>query len=101
MFIKKAKVYIIGSKEEYINTFIHKINQKISLLIASYRNGYFKDEQDKETALKEICILKPDVLIVGMGTPAQDIFLKELNELGWDGLLLHVVVLFIRWPLVS
>lgn len=79
-------IYFIGSTEDAINSFTKVISKDFPRLnIVGHRNGYFNNLNDKNKALKDVTFLKPDVVIVGMGTPYQEQFLVDLKENGWKG----------------
>ena len=81
---EKKKIYIIGAKRniaEIASKYI--IERYPNIIISKCRNGYFKDENEKNSALKEA--VKSDIVITGMGTPYQEQFLLELKNLGWQG----------------
>ncbi|HCI5759941.1 TPA: WecB/TagA/CpsF family glycosyltransferase, partial [Klebsiella pneumoniae] len=42
-------------------------------------------ETDRAHFIKQLSELEPDIIIVGMGTPAQDIFLQEMFMSKWTG----------------
>ena len=54
------------------------------LNVLRYRDGYFSDKE-REDELDLLIKDNPDIVIVGMGTPLQEFFLRDLRELGWQG----------------
>lgn len=85
--IKNNKsIYFVGSKEDEINGFINVIKTNfIGVNIAGYRNGFFTSNE-RIKFLNTLAVDKPDIVIVGMGTPLQEKFLVDLSSLGWRGL---------------
>ena len=85
--IKENKtVYFIGSSQESINGFMDVIKLNyIELLVVGFRNGFFKDENEREKTLSNIMFQNPDIVISGMGTPLQELFLVDLKKQGWRG----------------
>lgn len=83
---RNKSVFFIGSDEESIMGFVKviKLNFK-ELSIKGFRNGYFADDNEREDVLNNIAIKNPDIVIVGMGTPLQELFLVELKGKGWKG----------------
>lgn len=80
-------VAFIGSKDEYLRLAIKKLKEKfVDLNIIESRHGFFEDENDKNIYLDKIAKLSPDIVIVGMGTPLQDLFLTQLKEKEWTGI---------------
>ncbi|VUS60307.1 UDP-Gal:alpha-D-GlcNAc-diphosphoundecaprenol beta-1,4-galactosyltransferase [Klebsiella spallanzanii] len=84
--LNNKRVYIIGSEEQYISKFVEIIQGVYNFGDIQYRNGYFVDDNEKIDTIKTICEFCPDIVIVGMGTPAQDKFLFELYKFGWKGI---------------
>jgi N-acetylglucosaminyldiphosphoundecaprenol N-acetyl-beta-D-mannosaminyltransferase len=82
-FISKTdkSIYFIGSTQDNILKFITNIrDQYPNMKIAGFRNGYFK-KKEKYSFFKEIESLSPNVVVVGMGTPNQDILIAELKNI--------------------
>lgn len=75
----KKSLYLFGAKQEVIDAITNVINNKypnIKLLGAT--NGYVKD---KDSVMKKISKLKPDVVMVALGVPSQEkLIYKHLNE---------------------
>ncbi|MGL5153194.1 MAG: WecB/TagA/CpsF family glycosyltransferase, partial [Clostridium sp.] len=70
-------VYFLGTKEEIISKGVSNIKGKYpNLIVAGYRNGYFKSEETEEI-LKEIKESKPYALFVALGCPRQEKFIIE------------------------
>ncbi len=78
----KYSFYLLGSKPEVIQKAVENI--KITYpksKILGFNDGYFKPEVEKEI-ISEIKKLKPDFILLGLGSPKQDYFLQKLqNEL--------------------
>ncbi|TYP76869.1 WecB/TagA/CpsF family glycosyltransferase [Aquimarina intermedia] len=80
------QIYFIGSKTSEINKFIKIIKKEYqNLNIIGHRNGFFKSIDDENETIDEIITLNPDIIIAGLGTPKQEIFLIKLRKLGWKG----------------
>ena len=78
---KKHKVFFFGAKEEIVKTVVEKYsNQYSSDIIAGYRNGYFKKEQEEEIA-KEIAESGANMLFVAISSPTKENFLYENKHL--------------------
>ena len=81
-----ASVYFIGTMPGVIDKSIQNINDKFpSLSIVGYRDGYFNDDNEINSHIKEIININPDLIIVGMGTPLQETYLIQLKSQGWNG----------------
>ena len=89
--LKKAEdegltLCIVGTKPGVIEEAIQNIKLSYPKLnIQLVRNGYFKDQQEKETFFDTVVSHQPDIVIVGMGAPLQEKFLLDLKDRGWNG----------------
>lgn len=71
------KIYFFGAKEEVVKTVVEKYsNQYSSDIIAGYRNGYFKKEEEQDIA-KEIAESGANMLFVAISSPTKENFLYE------------------------
>ncbi len=78
--------YLIGSSQETIKEAANVLNTKYpNLRIVGLRNGYFENEDDLHTTLKDINSKKPNLLILGMGMPVQEKWLSEnMNKIDFN-----------------
>ena len=72
----KRKVYLVGGN--FVTGDIKEFEKK-GINICGYQQGYFKLEKEKEILIN-IQKSNPDVIIVGMGVPKQEIFSARLND---------------------
>ena len=79
-------IYFLGSTEEEIKKFVSTLKQKYNLKVIGYRNGYIKSEKEKNEIISNIIRLNPDILLVGMGSPLQEIILNDISSGGWSGI---------------
>ncbi len=75
----KFSIYLLGAKENVIQKAVENLSKKYPKLnISGYHNGYFEKTREES---KRICELisqkKPNILIVGMGMPLQEQWIKE------------------------
>lgn len=83
---ENKSIFFIGSTEENINRFINQITEKYSdLNILGFRNGYFKDDNDRLNSILNIIKNNPDYVVVGMGSPYQEKYLLDLKLAGFKG----------------
>jgi N-acetylglucosaminyldiphosphoundecaprenol N-acetyl-beta-D-mannosaminyltransferase len=83
----RKSIYIVASKQSQIERAVEIFLEKYpDLIIKGYRNGYFQTDderlQEYNYIIKEI---KPDIVIVGMGTIVQERFLLGLKKSGFSG----------------
>ena len=73
--------YLVGGKSEVIEDTVMQLRSEFSgIQILNYRNGYFKDELEKQILISDIVDKKPDVVFVAMGSPKQEILMEELSQ---------------------
>lgn len=80
---KRYKVFLLGAKEDIVQKVAKTYRERYGNdIIAGYRNGYFKKEEELQVA-KQIADSKADILFVAMSSPKKEIFLntykKEIN----------------------
>lgn len=67
---QKKSIYLFGAKEEVIVALKEKLSIEYPKLeIIGSQNGYVKD---KDKVFKEIIKMKPDIVLVALGIPAQE-----------------------------
>jgi N-acetylglucosaminyldiphosphoundecaprenol N-acetyl-beta-D-mannosaminyltransferase len=72
-----ARVYFLGAAPGVAAAAAHKLQDRYPhLIVAGCRDGYFSKDQDVEVA-EAIAETKPDVLLVAMGMPRQEIFILD------------------------
>ena len=75
------KIFFLGAKEEIVKVVVEKYStQYSSNIIAGYRNGYFKKEDEKDIA-KQISNSGANILFVAISSPTKENFLYENKEL--------------------
>lgn len=76
---QKKSIYFFGAKQEVLDLLIKKIEKEYpNIIIAGYENGYV---EDKDKAYENIKKLKPDVVLVAIGIPYQELLIyKNLKD---------------------
>lgn len=79
---KEAKTfYLVGSKQEVIEETVAKLKEDYPTVnIVGYRNGYIKNDEEKEQLINDITEKKPDVVFVAMGSPKQELLMEEIAQ---------------------
>jgi N-acetylglucosaminyldiphosphoundecaprenol N-acetyl-beta-D-mannosaminyltransferase len=81
-------IYFIGSKQEQLEATVEQIRTAYpQIAIAGFRNGYFRDEEERRDAIRRIVEVAPDFTVVGMGSPLQERFALDLREAGYRGIV--------------
>lgn len=75
------KIFFFGAKEEIVKTVVDRYSSEYTpSIVAGYRNGYFKKEQEQEIA-KQISESGANILFVAISSPTKENFLYENKEL--------------------
>jgi UDP-N-acetyl-D-mannosaminuronic acid transferase (WecB/TagA/CpsF family) len=78
---KRLSLIVIGSDENSLNHFNIYIREKYpNIQIAYSRNGFFNKVNEYNEVIEKICNLKPDVVLIGMGTSLQDSLALRIYE---------------------
>jgi len=78
---KKYKIFFFGAKEEVVSEVVKKYSDQYSSnIIAGYRNGYFKKEEEKDIA-RQISNSGANILFVAISSPTKENFLYENKKL--------------------
>lgn len=72
---QKKSIYLLGAKKEVVDAFVNNIHEQYpNVIVSGYKDGYIKD---KDAAFDEIAELKPDVVLVALGIPAQELLIYK------------------------
>lgn len=78
---KKYRIFFFGAKEEVVKKVVNLTAARYSKdVIAGYRNGYFKKEEEKEIA-RQISESGAHILFVAISSPVKENFLYENRDL--------------------
>lgn len=70
-------VYLLGASPEVIKSAYENLKEKYpSARIVGYHDGYFKQEQESQI-IDEINSLNTDILLVGLGVPRQEKWIRD------------------------
>ena len=73
--------YLVGGKEAVIETTVAKLkNDFPKINIVNYRNGYLKEDAERQALIDDISEKKPDVVFVAMGSPKQELLMEEMHQ---------------------
>lgn len=77
----KYKIFFFGAKEAVVKKVVDLYSNKYSKdIIAGYRNGYFKKEEEKQIA-QEISKSGANILFVAISSPTKEKFLYQHKEI--------------------
>lgn len=75
------KIFFFGAKEEVVKTVVDRYSNDYSpKIIAGYRNGYFKKDEEQDIA-KQISDSGANILFVAISSPTKENFLYENKKL--------------------
>jgi len=75
------KIFFFGAKEEVVKKVVDTYSKKYTKnIIAGYRNGYFKKEEEKQIA-KQIADSGANILFVAISSPTKENFLYQNKDL--------------------
>ena len=73
---KGWRVFLLGAKEEVVSKVAHTYQRKYpNLVLAGYRNGYWKGEAEEAQVVEQIRAARPDLLFVAISSPKKEQFL--------------------------
>lgn len=84
---QQTSLYLIGGKFE--ERFINKKAEDKKINVIGYRNGYF-NEKDIPLIVEELNRVLPEVIVIAMGAPKQEILANKLSTLVQAKLILCV-----------
>lgn len=75
----KKSIFLLGAKNDVLQKLVNVINLKYpNAKICGYENGYI---QDKQSCFDNIATLEPDVVLVALGIPEQELLIyKNLDK---------------------
>lgn len=80
---KGYRLFLLGATQEVIEKAVTNFKKKYpDLIIAGYRNGYFNSDDEERQTVRTIAASRADILLVGMGTPMKEKFIRQyMNDL--------------------
>ena len=84
------RVYLLGAKVEVVAKTAEVLAKRYpSMIIAGYRDGYFKDEEF-DAVVNEVEEAKPDIVFVGITSPKKERLIERFRKLGAKGAFVGV-----------
>jgi len=82
------KLYLYGAQHEVLGKLVEVIHEKYKKIqIVGYKDGFTKDQNQ---VAEEILMKKPDVCLVALGVPRQELFIDGLYERAEKGVFVGV-----------
>ncbi len=79
-FYGSKSFYLVGGKPEVIEETVAKLKMEFPKInIVGYRNGYIKSPEERQRLIDEIGLKRPDVVFVAMGSPKQELLMKDMQ----------------------
>lgn len=79
-------IYIVGGRREILSRALDQIRVKYpAVSILGTHHGFFMPDQ-ADVILSDIVEKRPDIVLVGLGSPRQDLFLAELAQKATHGI---------------
>lgn len=67
-------VFLLGAKEEVVSALAEKLKGEYPDMVVQYRNGY---DGNKDEIFGEIAAAAPDLVLVALGVPAQELLIAK------------------------
>lgn len=72
---EQKKLYLFGAKKEVVTQLVEKVKKDYpNIIILGYNDGYV---EDKDSVFDEIANIQPDVVLVALGIPAQEMLIAK------------------------
>ena len=79
---KYKTFYLVGGEQKIIKQTVEKLKKEFrGINILNYRNGYIKSQKERTDLIKDVQNLKPDVILVAMGSPKQELLMEEMQKI--------------------
>lgn len=85
---QKKSIFLFGAKEEVVSQFVKKIGTDYpNVTVVGYENGYV---EDKDKVFDKIVEAKPDIVLVALGIPAQELLIFKHYDRFQKGIFVGV-----------
>lgn len=73
--------YLIGGTEDVIRRTVSKLRKEFpSIQVVGYRDGYIKDQIERDVVIDEVINKSPGVVFVAMGSPRQELLMRAMQK---------------------
>lgn len=77
---QRMPVYIVGASPQILLQTKHKLQNEIKVTLAGWQHGYFADN-DTASLIQSIASSGARVVIVAMGSPRQELFIRQCQQI--------------------
>jgi len=78
-FHDSKSFYIIGGKPEVNAATVKKLTELYTdINIVGYRDGYLKNDAERQSLIDDVAAKKPDIVFVAMGSPVQELLMADM-----------------------
>lgn len=78
-FAGSGSFYIIGGKPEVNRATVERLQRDFpGINIVGHRDGYLKDDAERQALIDDVAAKQPDVVFVAMGSPKQEILMADM-----------------------
>jgi len=78
---RRGKIFFLGDEKTNVQSYAHGVETRFPGLVAGWHDGFFEFGSPAEDALiEEINFKKPDLLLIGMGMPRQELWVVRNKE---------------------
>lgn len=88
--LSKYSFYLVGAKPQTMENCVAAIRKQYpGSTIVGYHHGYTAPE-DEDRIISDICEKRPQIILVGMGFPKQDMFIEKIGTRAQFGLAIGI-----------
>lgn len=85
---REGSLYLLGAKKEVLDQLVERLGREYpGIHLAGYCDGYVKD---KDAVFEKIAELQPDVVLVALGIPAQELLIDKHYDRFQKGIFIGV-----------
>lgn len=94
---KSMPVALLGSRDDVVNAAVLKLTQKYPGLTVSFKHDGFYQPEEEEKMAQDISKTNPSLLLIALGVPKQEIWIKKYKHLFQNTVLIGVGGSFDVW----
>ena len=81
-FHSSKTFYIVGATPEVHRQTVDRLRADFpGINIVGHRDGYLKDDDDRQRLIDDVADKKPDIVFVAMGSPRQELLMADMQKL--------------------